>query len=343
MILTKKIFCFIILLIGLISKSYSQETLRGIVYSLKDSTAIVGASVYFDGTNIGVSTDTEGKFQIIKSGGITSPLIISSLGYNTYVLTGISHNPDTTLKIFLGESTEPLDEVFIETDPWTRKRKLGVFRREFLGNTLDAALSKIKNEDAVKLRYIPSKNILLAYAEEPLIIKNKHLGYEVKYNLENFKVEFSTGTSGLRLVHLVYYEGYTFFSELRKSPSKKHLKNRDQAYKGSSLHFMRSLSSKKLHENGFRIFHEKFEVPPYQLFDIENSDELTQIKLLEKKITILYGDINQSLIVAEDIFFIDQWGNHTPPTKVIFGGDMGKSRIARTLPTNYGFISEASK
>lgn len=343
MILQKKTICFIIFLIGFISKYYSQETLRGIVYSAKDSTAIVSASVYFDGTNIGVSTDTEGKFQLTKSGGTTSPLIISSLGYKTFVVTETSYKPNATLKIFLRESSESLDEVFIETDPWTRKRKLGIFRREFLGNTRGADLSKIKNEDAVKLQYIPSKNILVAYSEEPLIIKNKNLGYEVKYNMENFKVEFSTGTSGLQFVHLVYYEGYTFFSDLRKSPSKKYLKNREKAYKGSSLHFMRSLSSKRLNENGFRIFHEKFEVPPYQLFDIENSGELTRVKLLEKQLTILYRDFDQSIIIAEDLFFIDQWGNHTPPTKVIFGGEMGKSRISKTLPTNYGLFFEAGK
>lgn len=341
MILFRKAIFSFVLLTGCIS--YSQETLKGTVYSAKDSTTVLGASVYFDGTNIGVSTGSDGGFQIINSGNITSPLIISSLGFKTYVVTETNSYPEATLKIFLRESTESLDEVMIETDPWTRKTKLRIFRREFLGNTPDATHSKIKNEDAVKLRYIPSKNVLLAHAEEPLLIKNRHLGYELRYNLENFKVEFSIGTSGLKLVNLVYYEGYIFFNELSKSPSKKHLKNREKIYKGSSLHFMRSLASKKLHENGFRIFHEKFEVPPYQLFLIENSDDLTRIKLLEERITILYEDFNQSYIIAKDIFFIDQYGNHTPPTNIIFGGDMGKMRIARTLPTNYNFFSEADQ
>ncbi len=329
-------FCFAILFITCLSLGYSQETIQGIVYNTKDSTGIAGASVYFDGTNIGVSTDLDGKFKITKNNGITSPLIISSLGFKTLVAPNIEFKTGATLKIYLKENTETLEEVFIETDPWTRKRKLGIFRREFLGNTYDAALTKIQNEEAIKLRYIPSKKIMVAYAEEPLVIINKHLGYKVRYNLENFKVEFSTGTSGLTLVHLVYYEGYLFFDELRKKPSKKQLKNREKTYQGSSLHFMRSLAYKKLHENEFRIFHEKFEVPPYKFFQIDNEGELTSIRILEKQLSILYKGIDQSLIVAQEVFHIDQWGNHSPPTNVIFGGEMGNSRIARTLPTNYG-------
>ena len=335
MYLQKRKFCFTILTLALAITGYAQEIYKGTVQSAKDSSAIAGASVYFDGTNIGVSTDIDGKFLIKKGAGVTTPLIVSSLGYKTLVLTENSGKPNVTFKIYLQESTESLDEVHIETDPWTRKKKLEIFRREFLGNTANASLTKIKNEEAIKLRYIPSKKIMVAYADEPLIIKNTFLGYEVRYDMEDFKVEFTTGTSGLTLVHLVSYEGYTFFNELKKAASKKHLKNREKTYNGSSLHFLRSLASKKLHENGFKIFHEKFEVPPYSLFQIDKVDNLTKVKLLEKQVIILHGGVNQSIIVAEDVFYIDQFGNHSPSTNVIFGGEMGNSRLAKTLPTSY--------
>ena len=331
----KKIILLFVLFITWTFPCNAQELLQGKVYNSTDSTAIAGASVYFDGTNIGVSTDLDGNFRIRKNEGTTTPLIVSSLGFKTLVVDNSSLRPGVTLKIFLKESTEMLGEVFLETDPWSRRKKLGIFRREFLGNTYDAQRSKIKNEEAIELRYIPSKDILIAHAEAPLIITNKNLGYEVKYNLQNFKVEFSTGTSGLRLVHRVYYEGYTFFKELKNSPSKKILKNREQVYRGSSLHFMRALANRQLMENGFRIFQERFEVPPYQPFELVSVNDLVKVDVLKDTVTILYGDITQSLIAAEGHFYIDQWGNHSPPGNVIFGGAMGESRVARTLPMNY--------
>lgn len=327
------VFCLFVILISAVS--HGQDMLQGKIYSAKDSAVVVGASVYFDGTNLGVSSDLDGSFRIRKPEGAITTLIISSLGYETIAIPNLDNLNPRNLKIYLTESTESLGEVFLETDPWSRKKKLNIFRREFLGNSTEAGLCKIKNEEVLQLVYVPSKDILLAYADEPLQIVNRYLGYEVKYNLENFRVEFSTGNSGFRLTSLVYYEGYSFFEELKQKPRKKHLKNRSKTYYGSSLHFMRSLSAHQLAENNFRIFHNKFEVPPYQFFEVKAKNNLAQIEILTDELHILYKDIYQSVLVAEDSFYIDPWGNHTPPVNVIFGGEMSQTRLAKTLPLNY--------
>jgi hypothetical protein len=78
--------------------------------------------------------------------------------------------------IFLEESRETLGEVHLETDPWSRQKKLEIFKREFLGNTPMARQCRIKNEDKIRLRYIPSTETLVAYADEPIKIINKYLG-----------------------------------------------------------------------------------------------------------------------------------------------------------------------
>lgn len=330
----KKFILILCLVLGSVAAK-GQEFLQGNIYSAKDSTAIVGASVYFDGTNIGVSSNADGSFKIRKEIGTTATLIISSLGYQTTAINSINGPETANLKIYLAESTESLGEVFLETDPWTRKKKLGIFRREFLGKTPEALQCKIKNEEVLKLVYVPSKDILLAFADEPLEVVNRHLGYEVNYNLENFRVEFATGDSGLYYTSLVYYEGYSFFQELRNKPRKKHLKNRSKTFRGSSLHFMRSLSAQQLSENEFKIFHKKFEVPPYQFFSFNKVNALTEINILTDELSILFNDFHQSMIMAKGTFYIDQWGNHTPPVNVIFGGDMGEGRFAKTLPLNY--------
>ncbi len=328
-------FIFALFTILLSAGIQGQNVLQGTILSAKDSSAIAGASVYFDGTNLGDSSGPQGNFILRKAEGISSTLIISSLGYQTKVITSLDSFDTRNLKVYLTESTEFLEEVFLETDPWSRKKKLGIFKREFLGNTPEALQCKIKNEEVLQLVYVPSSDILLAYADEPLEVVNRYLGYEVKYNLENFRVEFSTGESGLHLPSLIYYEGYSFFQELKKKPRKKHLKNRTKTFHGSSLHFMRSLSAQQLSENKFQIFHNRFEIPPYRFFEISSENDLTRIKILTDELNILYNDIYQSVLVADDIFYIDQWGNHTPPVNVMFGGEMGHTRLAKTLPLNY--------
>lgn len=313
---------------------FSQDVLTGVVYSKADSTALPGASVYFDGTSIGVATNMEGKFRITGE-GTTSPLIISMLGHKTFIVADHSKFEGKLPPIYLEESQERLGEVHLETDPWTQKKKLGIFRREFLGHTPAASKCKIVNEDALELRYIPSRETMVAYANEPLTIINRHLGYEITYNLTDFKVEFSTGTVGLQLVHLVYFEGTSFFKELRKSPPGRFLKNRKKAYTGSTLHFMRSLASRKLHENHFRIFDKSYEVPPYKPFSINNRDNLVLVELLTPQVTILHDELDQSAMEVSGPFFIDQLGNHTPPQAVIFSGEMGAGRAAQILPLDY--------
>lgn len=314
---------------------YGQTKLSGQVLSLGDSLPVTGASVYFDGTSIGVSTRDDGTFQIVANSAITSVLIIQALGYKTVFVPNPGDSRDLG-KIFLHETTESLDVVHLETDPWNRQKKLEIFRREFLGNDKAALQCRIKNEEVIKLRYIPSTQTLVAYADAPLKILNRSLGYEVTYNLTEFKAEFST-SGGLRLTSMVYYEGFSLFEDLRKKPSKRHIKNREAAFKGSSLHFMRSLASQELMENGFRIFHKGFEVPPYGHFKIKDHGELSEIEILQQKLIVVYEPLVQSAIQAEGKFFIDVYGNYTPPQKVFFSGEMSKARTANLLPLNYNF------
>src|SRR5690606_24559386 len=237
----------ILLIVSYFWLSYStlpaQTLISGQVFSAKDSLPLSGASVYFDGTSIGISTLDDGTFRISKDPDIISVLIIQALGYNTHFV----QNPEKSEigKIYLIEGRESLNEIHLETDPWSRKKKLEIFKKEFLGTDVAALKSRIKNEEDIKLRYIPSNQTLVAYADAPLKIINRFLGYEVTYNLTDFKAEFST-SGGLRLTTMVYYEGYSLFKEIRKKPSKRSLKNRDKAFKGSSLHFMRSLARQEL-------------------------------------------------------------------------------------------------
>ncbi len=327
---------FILVFLVFISFSgWSQSKLTGYVYSAKDSTALADVSIYFDGTTLGTITNQKGHYSIAVEDGIKSALVISMLGYNAVYISNYQKGGELP-PVYLTESTEQLGEVYLETDPWSREHKLREFKREFLGKTLEAQKVSILNQEDIKLHYSPSKNRLTAWATKPIKIKNNYLGYIIEYELGDFYADYEKSlTSSLNLVYMVYYEGTSFFRESKSKVPRRFRKHREEAYEGSTLHFMRSLANQKLHENGFRIFHKSFETPPYQYFKIQQGEERVYIEQTAEKLSILFDNEEQSNITAKRPFTIDAFGNHYPPSAIIIGGAMGTRRIATMLPLNY--------
>jgi hypothetical protein len=65
---------------------------------------------------------------------------------------------------------------------------------------------------------------------------------------QGFEIDFKTG--------LFFYQGYPLFEEMetnRKSLEKKWLRNRQNAYYGSLMHFMRSVYRNKIPEEHFEV------------------------------------------------------------------------------------------
>ena len=327
----KQFFIFLIFL----PVSVVSQVLEGTIFAAKDSTALQGVSVYFDGTSLGTTTNAAGHFTLITEQSTNIPIVISYLGYENVVVSNIAEDMRILPPIYLNEKSEELAEIVLAPDNWSREKKLSIFRREFLGNSVDALKVKIKNEDVLKLRYNPVEKVLVAEAQEPLIIINRYLGYEVKYDLQSFRVDFAQNASGLRMAGMVMYEGSSFFTELRKNGRGRFLRKRKSSYLGSPLHFMRVLSEGSLSQNNFQIFHKGFQVEPYKFFRIKKSGNITEVEQLTEKLSILYANIEQSGIEMTGKIEIDALGNHSPPLNVIFSGEMSNSRITHLLPLDY--------
>ena len=85
-------------------------------------------------------------------------------------------------------------------------------------------------------------------ASEPLQIENNALGYNIKYALDSFTHEYATQVS--------LYTGNPLFEEmtaLNPGEQTKWQQARREAYNGSILHFMRSVYSQQLKQEGFEI------------------------------------------------------------------------------------------
>lgn len=317
-----------------INVCFSQSEVSGYIFRAQDSTAIYGASVYFDGTSIGASTNNEGYFKILFEKN-NSQLIISAIGYESVMINQKNIKTNKTLpNIYLSEKLEELETAYIESDTWSRSRKLKIFKREFLGTGKPSKLCKIINEKSIELRYIPSLKTLVATANEPLVIENNYLGYILKYNLRDFQVTLKIENNDSIPVSISYH-GFSFFKPLGNKISRKNLRNRKKSYLGSSFHFMRALYSKELDKNKFEIFYKWSQVPNYKYFEITDFENMKKVKLLVNDIQIRYNKYKQSVLMAKEEFTIDYWGHYTPPESINLNGEMSKKRIAELLPLGY--------
>jgi CarboxypepD_reg-like domain len=242
----KLLFLFFYLLAS--NYSFAQNTLKGKVLDAKTGLPLPAVSVFINNSSKGTSTNAAGEFILDNINVTNFDIVATCIGYETFSTTITSAMLQNSLQIKLNPKSAVLDAVIInayEKDGW---KKWGqVFKQSILG-IIDAAEDcEITNKQTIKFVYDKKNNILTAFADEPLIIKNKYLGYELRYDLISFFTNFKS--------RIVFYEGYPFFTNLSGSSKKmkKWKERRMETYDGSVMHFMRSLYRNKLEENGFEI------------------------------------------------------------------------------------------
>ncbi|XRE43842.1 hypothetical protein ACIVBQ_002046 [Tenacibaculum discolor] len=225
------------------SISFSQILIKGNVFS-KTNEPLEGASVYFNNTTTGTMTNSQGEFELkIKEGNYT--LVISFLGYKTKQLLITPQKKDVNINIKLEEDSSILNEVVIKKTVYDKnwEYNLARFKQAFLGRTKLAETCKIINEKDLYFDYNAKANTLSALAKKPLRIKHQGLGYLITYDLVDFTLK------GQQL----FFSGFARYQDLRKNIKRKWKQNRLEAYNGSQMHFLRSLTSKKLKKDGFVV------------------------------------------------------------------------------------------
>ena len=318
---------------------FSQSTVSGFVRDAISLEPLQGVSVFYDGTTIGTVTNDVGFFELSTENLMTSNLVISHVGHKTQLLEGSSRG--LIEDILLVERAIQLDEVVLRPDIWSREKKMTIFKREFLGSWDSGRQNcTILNEEDIRLYFNKDENTLYAYASKPLRINNELLGYHIVYNLHDFEVVFKQPNPDMNSRLTVYFAGIAFFIEVEnenKRKKRKYFKRRKSAYEGSVLHFMRALATNQLSTERFEIFKEKSAIKPHDGFKIQDANGLVEIHQNERTLGILYGNKDSSSIrIVENPFYIDYYGNNSPPKNIRFGGKMAKKRIGQMLPMDYG-------
>ncbi|MCB0398312.1 MAG: carboxypeptidase-like regulatory domain-containing protein [Winogradskyella sp.] len=316
-----------------------SQTLKGTIVDASTNKPIETVAVYFDNTTIGTTTDIEGNFSIDYSDAIQSPLVISYLGYEKVIIEDYRTKRDIIIK--LKPTDVSLDEVFIDFDDGlTRKQKLKLFRKEFLGTSKYGKSCKILNENDIVLRYDKKRKALYANAEVPIIIKNKALQYQISFDMIDFEANYRYANLETQDFALdrVAYAGTSYYKDIKEANKRSTKRKRDKAYKGSVQHFMRALYHKNLSEEGYEIYYKSLKVNEYAYFNIETKAD-TDFKevSLKQKVSILYDRKEQSDIESYvDSFLVDAYGNYSAIKGVYFNGAMGSQRMGDTLPLDYG-------
>ena len=243
-----KMFSFTVKLLLFTCIAFSQtNSVTGIIVDADDGQSITGCNVFISNTTKGKVTDTAGRFTLYGiPEGKSYELVVSSAGYETSTYAFSSAQLPLNLKVSLNRKILAMQNVTIvpvEIDGWIKWGPL--FLKNFLGTSENALECEIENTNIIEFRRNKKENRLEASADGFLVIKNYRLGFNIKYQLEQFIYDFKNKS--------LTYQGYPLFEEMEMElpMPPKFGRRRLKAYNGSLIHFMRSLYSNSLKAEGF--------------------------------------------------------------------------------------------
>jgi hypothetical protein len=235
------LFFIIILFTATGALAQGHYTISGIVTSEKGE-PLKSATVFISGTQKMTATNDEGKFTLVDVSSGNFQVSVQMLGYFPSSQNVVLKDRSARVNLSLTERSLPLNEVVIgDNSNWAKY--FMIFKEKFLGTTDNAKSCLIVNPKAIQ--FSTRNGILSADVDEFLIIENKRLGYRIRYQLKYFSYNTRTVATG--------YDGNSYFEELAGTDKMKSkwMANRLAAYKGSLMHFLRSVYWNSTLKEGF--------------------------------------------------------------------------------------------
>ncbi|MBA2249437.1 MAG: carboxypeptidase-like regulatory domain-containing protein [Chitinophagaceae bacterium] len=227
----------------------SQTSISGVVINGSNNSKLPAASIFINNSTKGTIGNNDGTFTVTGITETNFELVISYTGFATISLKITPENIAQYQTIKMFPRKQELQEVSVlsaDKDGWEKWGKM--FTNNFIGTSDFALECHIENPEVLRFFYNKTNGILTAYSHGNLIIHNKALGYDIRYQLEEFVSD--------PVQHTITYVGYTGFEDLNTKNQhtiKKWNLNRQEAYMGSIMHFMRSLYSGTTSEAGFEV------------------------------------------------------------------------------------------
>ncbi|MDR2040008.1 MAG: carboxypeptidase-like regulatory domain-containing protein [Bacteroidales bacterium] len=245
---------------------FARRTLEATVSDGMTGKPVGNAHVYLDGTTIGTTTDSLGRFRLTVRNAINTTLVISHLMYEKMIV------PEPFLKlpkvIYLEENVNVFDDVVITAkDISKRKRRemLAVFREQLLGYEQGAKSSRILNEDDVVLVHDKEKKELRAYAQKPIEVVNHYLKYRILWELIEFKIEYSDKSLSDKAIQHISAIGTVSFTDIGTRTEALRIRRRD-VLRASTRHFFDLLAKEKMKVDVFKQL--PLDLASFRLFEI---------------------------------------------------------------------------
>ena len=227
--------------------SCAQYQLKGRVVDENTNEPLAFVSVFINTTTSGTQTNTKGEFTLTVTAG-KNDLVVSFVGYQPIIYQVDTGKPLPVHLFKLAPSNQLLNEVVVTAkrdSAWYQN--LAVFKEAFLGKSRVASQCKLLNPEVLRISFDPETSVLEVTAHDMLQIENPLLGYRLKYLLTHFKYEMKES--------YVSYSGYPNYEPMKGNRLKEQrwAKNRQQAYNGSVMHFVRTLRKQQLEKEGFNL------------------------------------------------------------------------------------------
>ncbi len=355
-------FIFFFLCSIFIQLAASAQVIKGLVQDAKTHEPLPFANVFLNNTTKGTVTDTKGEFLLRSIGEPGSyELVVSFVGYDSYkVKINISEKEIMSASIGLVPSKQELTNVDVKASRdkvWEKQLKR--FEKVFLGDDKLADSCKILNPWVID--FVQEKSgKMLAYAQEPIQIENKALGYSLFFYLKYFWMD-RTG---------YFIVGNVRFVEKQSVDEKEFMNwqiNRKISYLKSRQHLFKAIIDQRIQGEGFRIYSDNnpsatttirsamFKdnlgkvVFPYDTTAIVAPGKDNTYKInLKGKVEVHYQNQRALVRTYRDISYPVSWirlnnnsvvvnkdGYELNPTDVIVSGDMSSDRVSRMLPLDY--------
>jgi hypothetical protein len=306
------------------------QIVKGTILDNSNNSRINFASIYINGTSVGINSDQNGYFELDITKYSSLPLTISALGYSTATLTDFSR--EKLLEIYLTPRPFELNEVVVSAKSTSKERKanLRLFRDQFLGAGYNGQNCVILNEVDITFKNGVTRDTLKAFASKPVMIVNNALGYKITYYLEKFEY--------YRRSKSFLYKGSAYFSEdMSAALTRKNFfdKRRKNAYVGSRSHFFSSLWTNSLKSNGFIVKNSIDEILNYEDIVIVRAGFKKYISYKDNLYIFYYSKSPNSYFeLLKDQVFFDSNG-YFDGLGVNVIGQMAQQRIGDLLPYDF--------
>ena len=267
----------IVIIIALSHCRIDAQTLTGTVYDKATKQPIRDVHVYLDGTMINDVTGASGEFKLKTEKTLNTKLVLQHLSYQTMIIENPFGNlPD---KFYMEERLNTLSDVTIQADRFSREQKLKAFRDQFLGVTRAGKSCKIINENDIRIWFNMQTKTLLASSDQPIVVMNEYLGYQILFTLVDFWVNYSLVPLDNEYVRQSYFAVTTSYTDL--NPNNTRIKRRrDEVYEESSTFFFRNLTNKTLKEAGFSFYKNGFPADYNLCFSTKDTLSLKKLQLI---------------------------------------------------------------